>query len=206
MKVWAVVVAAGRGTRFGGPKHLLELDGVQLWQRSADVFGHHESISGLTVVGDVPGGVPGGLRRRDSVASGLKAVPADTDWVLVHDAARPLVTVALIDRVLDAIRPGVDGVIPAVPVTDTLKQVDRTVVVGTVDRSDLVRVQTPQAFKYTVLTNAHAIDGEDDVTDDAALVERIGGTVAVVEGDPENMKVTFDGDLELAGFFLARRT
>lgn len=201
-----MIVAAGQGTRYGGPKHSLELDGVPLWKRSLGVFDEHPEVAGVTVVGDVPGGIVGGQRRRDSVAAGLSAVPSDTEWVLVHDGARPLVTSILIDRVLAARTSGADGIVPAVRVTDTLKRIEGAAVTGTVDRSTVVGVQTPQAFRLETLVAAHAVDPDDDVTDDAGLVERVGGSVVVVEGDPHNMKVTFDGDLELAAFYLARRT
>jgi 2-C-methyl-D-erythritol 4-phosphate cytidylyltransferase len=91
MRVAAVVVAAGSGTRFGGPKHKLLLDDVELWQRSVDVF-VAAGVTEIVVVGDIPGGIPGGPRRRDSVANGIAALSGDIDWVLVHDAARPLIT------------------------------------------------------------------------------------------------------------------
>ncbi len=206
MSVWAVVVAAGRGTRYGAPKQHLELDGTPLWQRCRDTFLRHPSIDGVVVVGDVPDGVPGGDRRRDSVFAGLQRLPENTECVLVHDGARPLVTSSLIDRVLRAMVAGdADGVIPAVPVTDTLKSVASDRVIGTVDRSALVAVQTPQAFRLDVLMSAHRSNPTDDATDDAGLVEAAGGTVMVVPGDPDNVKVTFAGDLELAEFHLRRQ-
>ena len=197
----AVIVAAGRGTRYGGAKHELTIDDVSLWKRGLDAF----SAAGITqcvVVGDVPGGVAGGPRRRDSVSNGLDAI-GDVDWVLVHDAARPLVTPSLIDRVVVAASTtDADGVIPGLPVADTLKRVDGDRVTSTVDRSDLVAVQTPQAFRLAVLREAHAADPAIDATDDAMLVESIGGTVEVVAGDPNNIKVTYPGDLERARFIV----
>jgi 2-C-methyl-D-erythritol 4-phosphate cytidylyltransferase len=197
MTVWAIIVAGGSGVRFGGQKHTLLLEGVELWQRSVDAF-KGAGIDNIVVVGDVPGGVPGGARRRDSVAAGLAEVPDDVDWVLVHDAARPLVTPRLIKRVLARASVGdVDGVIPAIPLTDTLKRIQGEKVVATVDRETLAAAQTPQAFAVSVLRAAHESDALD-VTDDAGLVERAEGTVVTVMGDPRNLKITVRGDLEIA--------
>lgn len=202
MITWAIVVAGGSGARFGGEKHRQELDGVELWCRSVDAF-HAVGIKNVVVVGDVPGGIPGGSRRRDSVAAGLAVVPDDADWVLIHDAARPLVTTELIERVLARASMGdVDGVIPAIPVTDTLKRVQEESVLATVDRGGLVAVQTPQAFRVPVLRAAHASD-LTDATDDAALVERADGTVVAVTGDPMNFKITIPEDLAIARAYLA---
>jgi 2-C-methyl-D-erythritol 4-phosphate cytidylyltransferase len=205
MKVWAIVVAGGDGTRFGGPKHALLLGGVPLWLRCVQTL-RAAGVDTVVVVGDVPGGLPGGLRRRDSVSQGLSAIPDTVEWVLVHDAARPLVSIGLIQRVIAAASSATaDAVIPATPVTDTLKSVDGDTVVGTVDRTALVGVQTPQAFRTSVLKMAHLRDPDDDVTDDAGLIEREGGTVVTVPGEVSNIKITFDGDLELAEALLERR-
>lgn len=204
MTTTAIIVAAGSGSRFGQPKHRLKLDGVELWQRSVNVF-ESAGVDSIVLVGDVPGGVPGGDRRRDSVANGLKAVPNGTQWVLVHDAARPMVTPALVHRVLDAVRSrDVDGVVPAIPLTDTVKRVDRDIVEATVDRATLVAVQTPQAFALSALLDAHEHD-RADATDDAAMVERNGGTVVQVSGDPANIKITYPADLEVARALLEIR-
>ena len=192
-----MVVAAGSGTRFGGPKHDLTIGGVPLWQRCCDVF-RAVGIETIVVVGDVPGGIAGGERRRDSVLAGVEAVP-DAEWVLIHDAARPMVTVDLVDRLLAAAGPNdVDGAIPGLKVTDTVKRVQRDRVVETVDRSDLVAVQTPQIFRRSVLLEAHRSAPGLDATDDAGLVELIGGTVAVAAGDPSNIKITYPDDLARA--------
>lgn len=193
-----MVLAAGSGVRYGGPKHDLELDGVPLWRRSVSVLEATE-IDTVIVVGPVEGGIPGGARRRDSVAAGLATIPDDVDWVLIHDAARPLLTRALVTTVIDAVLAGnSDAVVPALAVTDTLKLVSDGMVIETVDRSQLVAVQTPQAFRLPLLREAHLVDPDDDATDDAGLVERVGGTVAVVPGDRINIKITHAGDLELA--------
>jgi len=197
MTVWAIIVAGGSGVRFGGQKHRLLLEGIELWQRSVDAF-KAAGIDDIVVVGDVPGGVPGGTRRRDSVAAGLAEVPDDVDWVLIHDAARPLVTPRLINRVLARVSVGdVDGVIPAIPLADTLKRVQGEKVVATIDRETLAAVQTPQAFAVSILRAAHESDALD-ATDDAGLVERADGTVVTVMGDPRNLKITVPGDLEIA--------
>lgn len=207
MRTWAVIVAGGSGARYGGPKHTLELAGRQLWERCHDTFRSVAGIDEVVVVGDVPGGIPGGDRRRDSVANGLEVVPDSVDWVLIHDAARPLASVALVQRVLDTARAtSADGVVPASPVTDTLKRVDGSTVVGTVDRSDLVAVQTPQAFRLPILRTAHTLDPDDEVTDDAGLVERAGGTIVTVQGDSTNIKITFQGDMMTAASYLEQIT
>jgi len=201
MTTWAIVVAGGSGSRFGGQKNKQTLDGVELWQRCVNAF-HAAGIKHVVVVGDVPGGIPGGSRRRDSVARGLAEVPDDVDWVLIHDAARPLVTPELIERVLARVLIGdIDGAIPAIPVTDTLKRVRGESVVTTVDRADLVAVQTPQAFRLSVLKAAHDSDNTE-ATDDAALVERANGTVVHMMGDPTNIKITYREDLRVAEAYL----
>ena len=201
MRSAAVIVAAGLGTRFGHPKHSLMVGDAELWQRSVDAF-TLAGIDQIIVVGDVPGGLPGGLRRRDSVSIGLAAVAPDTGWVLIHDAARPLVTAELIARVVERSVVGdVDGVIPAIPMADTIKRVGGESVLETVDRSALVSVQTPQAFRLSVLRDAHGAD-QEDATDDAAMVERNGGTVVWVMGDPTNLKITVPQDLALANAHL----
>ena len=195
--IWGLLLAAGRGTRFGRQKHDIELDGVPLWEQSERAL-LDGGVDRLVIVGDFVGAVPGGDRRRDSVASGLAAIPDHAGFVLIHDAARPLVTVGLVRAVIDRLLVGdVAGVVPVVPVRDTLKRVAGEFVVETVDRADLVAVQTPQGFKLEALRAAHAVAG-GDATDDASMVEAAGGTIATVEGDPANLKVTYPEDLALA--------
>lgn len=197
MIAFGIVVAAGSGERFGRPKALVELAGIPLWQRARDAL-VAGGCSEVVVVGDVPGGVPGGSRRRDSVAAGLAQAPPGTTHVLVHDAARPLASPDLVAAVIDRLRVGdVAAVVPAIAVRDTIKRVDGDRVVGTVDRSDLVVVQTPQGFEIAALRAAHAVD-DADASDDALLVERAGGEVAVVAGEAENLKITYPGDLAVA--------
>jgi 2-C-methyl-D-erythritol 4-phosphate cytidylyltransferase len=151
--------------------------------------------------------VAGGGTRQDSVARMLLALPPDVDVVLVHDAARPLVPVALVDAVATAVRGGADAVVPGLPVSDTIKAVDTEHrVSATLDRTALRAVQTPQGFRRSLLTEAHAAaDPDAPATDDAGVVEAIGGTVLVIPGDEEAFKVTRPLDLVLAEAVLARR-
>lgn len=195
--IWGILVAAGRGTRFGREKHMLELAGVPLWQHARQTL-LDGGVDSVVVIGDVEGGVAGGLRRQDSVAAGLAQIPEPDGFVLIHDAARPLASVDIVRRVLARLRVGdVDGVVPAVPVRDTIKRVAGERVVETVDRSSLVAVQTPQGFVLTALRAAHAA-AAFDATDDASMVEANGGTVAFVDGDPANIKLTYPEDLLVA--------
>jgi 2-C-methyl-D-erythritol 4-phosphate cytidylyltransferase len=161
----------------------------------------HEVSDGVIVVvpaddADREGAVAGGVTRSDSVRAGLRAVPADASIICVHDAARPLATADLYRRVIDAIVEGADAAVPALAVSDTIKVVAAGVVVSTPDRGSLVAVQTPQAFRADALRRAHERDG--DATDDAALVEALGGLVVVVAGEAINRKITVPDDLEWA--------
>lgn len=131
------------------------------------------------------------------MAAGLSQIPDDDGLVLVHDAARPLASAVLVRRVLSKLSAGIDGVVPALPVRDTLRRSVEGRVTETVDRSNLFAVQTPQGFPVATLRAAHAATDED-ATDDAVLVERLGGDVVVVEGEPGNVKITFPEDLQLA--------
>ena len=196
MIVSGIVVAAGLGSRFGAMKQHTELDGVPIWQwaRKALLDG---GVDDVVMVGPVEGGIPGGERRRDSVAAGLTGLRDGTDFVLVHDAARPLAGPELVGRVIERlIRGDVDGVVPVVPIRDTLKEVAGSAVVGTVDRSNLVGVQTPQGFRVSALIRAHA-SFEGDATDDASMVEGVGGSIVWVIGDPGNLKLTYPEDLQV---------
>jgi 2-C-methyl-D-erythritol 4-phosphate cytidylyltransferase len=195
--VHGVVVAAGSGDRFGGDKVLALLGGMALWERARrDLL--DGGVASVVLVGDMPGGVPGGPRRRDSVRAGVDALPDSATHVLIHDAARPLAGADLVRRVVARLGAGdCDGVVPGVPVRDTVKRIDGDRVMATEDRSALVAVQTPQGFAVDVLLAAHAASDED-ATDDAALVEAAGGAVVVVPGDPRNLKVTYPEDLAVA--------
>ncbi|HEY1763069.1 MAG TPA: 2-C-methyl-D-erythritol 4-phosphate cytidylyltransferase [Acidimicrobiales bacterium] len=209
MSVAAVVVAAGRGTRFGGAKQFALVDGESVAARSvkacrsvADrvVLVVPEGYDGTGEGADVV--VSGGSSRADSVRCGL-AQCEDADVVIVHDAARPNASPALFASVIAAIEDGADAAIPGLVLTDTVKRVtlkgDVTVVAETLTREELVGVQTPQAFRRDVLVRAHA--SGDEATDDAGLVEAIGAVVVVVPGESTNVKITQPGDLEA----LARR-
>ncbi len=217
----AVIVAAGAGRRLGGDvrKQYLEIAGepVLLW--AIRPFLQHPEIGSVVVVLppedvlDPPRWIremevtlaPGGAERGDSVWNGLQALPADADPVLIHDGARPFVSPEIIERVLAGARSG--GAIAAIRVADTIKQVDEEGrIEGTLDRSRLWQAQTPQGFPRDVILGAHRRARRDGVaaTDDAALCERYGSPVRVVEGSAENIKITRPADLVLAEA-LARR-
>ena len=201
MSVWAIVVAAGRGSRFGGAKQFEELEGRRVvdWAVAAcrsvadgvvlvvpdDHVG--EEAVGADVV------VAGGPSRSASVRCGLDAVDPDAEVVVVHDAARPFAAPTLFAAVVAAVRGGADGAVPGVALADTIKRVAGGQVVATLDRAELVAVQTPQAFSAAALRAAHR--GGAEATDDAALVEAAGGRVVVVAGDPANTKITLRADL-----------
>lgn len=203
VQTWAIVVAAGGGARFGAVKQFARLGDVSILDRAVGVA--RDACDGVVVV--LPAGsdwaapvdvrtAVGGATRSASVRAGLACLPDDADVIAVHDAARPLASRALFDRVVAAVRAGADAAVPGLPVTDTVKRVRDNLVVETVPRDDLVVVQTPQAFRRVALEAAHAGDGVG--TDDAALVEAAGGTVVVVEGESRNLKVTLADDLQLA--------
>ena len=211
--VWAIVVAAGSGSRFGAdqPKQYLVLGGCRVIDWS--ITAAREVCDGVVLVvapdrvadpePTVDVVVAGGETRSASVRAGLAAIPADCEVVVVHDGARPLATPALFAASVAAVRAGADGAIPGVAVTDTIKRVDGATVVATLDREELVAVQTPQAFLVTALRSAHAAGG--DATDDAALIEQAGGTVVVVPGEPDNTKLTHARDLPTLAAVLASR-
>lgn len=203
MSVWGIVVAAGSGNRFGAQKQFVALNGVRLVDRAVTTA---TAVCDHVVVVLPPGeqwtGPPvtgvavGGATRSASVRAGLASVDADADIVVVHDAARPLASAELFSAVVDAVRGGADAAVPGVPLPDTVKRVVGDRITATVPRDDLVAVQTPQAFRSSVLRSAHADGG--DATDDAALVEDAGGIVVLVAGDPRNIKITANADLAVA--------
>ena len=211
--MWAIVVAAGEGRRFGAQKQFESLAGRPVLEWSVEAA--RSVASGVVLVvpkdraGDaslrklVEGLTAGGATRSASVRAGLELVPEEAEFVLVHDAARPLATTGLFESVLGALAPGIDGAIPSLALSDTVKRVRDGLVTETLDRSELVTVQTPQAFRASVLRAAHATGAE--ATDDAALLERLGRSVAVVPGEADNLKLTSPADLEQAATMLLAR-
>jgi 2-C-methyl-D-erythritol 4-phosphate cytidylyltransferase len=210
MTVAAVVPAAGRGERLGpgAPKALRLLGGTTLLAQAVARLQAAEQVD-LVVVA-VPDGeqdgtaaelgvrtVVGGADRRASVAAALAALPDDVDVVLVHDAARPLAPSSLADAVVTAVRAGHAGVVPGLPVTDTIKQVDADgLVVATHERGALRAIQTPQGFRRDALERAHAeVPLDSPVTDDAGLLEFLGIPVLVIAGAEDAFKVTRPADL-----------
>jgi 2-C-methyl-D-erythritol 4-phosphate cytidylyltransferase len=200
--VWAVVVAAGRGERFGAPKQYEPLGGRRVLDWALEAAGAHADGVVLVVPPERAADpepaaravVAGGSTRSASVRAGLAAVPDEAEVVLVHDAARPLAPPEVFDAVLAAVAAGADGAVPGLPVTDTVKRVAPDgAVLETLDRHQLVTVQTPQAFRVGALRAAHAAEAE--ASDDAALVEAAGGRVVVVPGAPAAAKVTAPSDL-----------
>jgi 2-C-methyl-D-erythritol 4-phosphate cytidylyltransferase len=199
LSVWAVVLAAGEGERFGAPKQFQPLGGRRVVDWSLATA--RETCTGVVLVvapslvaeaeAEADAVVAGGATRSASVRAGLAAVPEGAEVVVVHDASRPLASTDLWRAVIDAVVAGSDGAVPAVPVTDTLREVGG----GTVDRSRFLAVQTPQAFRGEVLRRAHK--GEGEATDDAGLVETVGGRIAVVDGEHDNVKITTPADLRL---------
>jgi len=212
-----LLLGGGRGERLSGPdpKAFALLDGRTLLELAVSTVEACGRVEGFvvvapqgweararTIVGPRPrliDVVAGGGNRQDSVRRGLAALPEPFDVVVCHDVARPLASAALFDAVLGGLT-GADGSVPSVPVPDTVKRVDDGMVAETVHRDGLVLVQTPQAFTREALTAAHRAAEADGFTgtDDAALLERAGFRVAVVPGDPANIKITRPEDLMVA--------
>ena len=193
-------MGGGSGQRFGRPKQYELIGDERIIDRSQRIAA--QASEGVVVVvpaadAEREAAIAGGATRSDSVRAGLAQVPDDCDVICIHDAARPLASVDLFRAVIAAVDTGADGAVPGVPVYDTIKIVDESgTVVDTPERSRLVAVQTPQAFRATVLRTAHA--GSAEGTDDASLVEAAGGRVVVVAGESTNRKVTHPEDLAWA--------
>ncbi|MFQ5426415.1 MAG: 2-C-methyl-D-erythritol 4-phosphate cytidylyltransferase, partial [Gaiellales bacterium] len=214
-EVWGVLVGAGRGERFGAgrPKAFASLGGRPMLAESLERLEAADAVDGLIAVvpegweepsilcaeevgvGKLSATVPGGQTRVASVSSGVAEVPDTATVIFVHDAARPLVDAAVIERVLAGLEGGFDGSVPALRITDTVKRVIGDAVVETLDRSGLVTAQTPQAFRADVFRRALA-GPSDAATDCASLVEQAGGRVRIVDGDPRLLKVTTRPDLD----------
>jgi 2-C-methyl-D-erythritol 4-phosphate cytidylyltransferase len=222
LSTWAVLVAAGRGERLGGdrPKAFAPLGGRPLLAESLERLEASEWIDAIVVVapdgwgepsilvaeelgcGKVVATVTGGPSRAESVRLGVAEAAEDAAALVVHDAARPLVTEDVLDRVLGALGQGWDGAVPGLPVSDTIKRVEGDAVAETLPRDQLVAVQTPQAFAASALRPA--LDGDvSGASDCASLVEARGGRVTVVPGDPRLLKVTTPEDLALVESWLA---
>ena len=219
--VWALIAAAGSGERLGidRPKAFAALGGRPLLAESLDRLDRCELVDAIVVAAPpdweepsillaeelaaskVVACVTGGATRAESVRAALAEVPEEALVVLVHDAARPLVSVAVIERLLVPLSEGFDGAVPVPAIADTLKSVRDGAIAATVDRAGLVAAQTPQAFLAEPLRRAFAGD-LSDATDCASLVERAGGRVAAVEGDPRLLKVTTPADLALVESWL----
>jgi 2-C-methyl-D-erythritol 4-phosphate cytidylyltransferase len=219
MSVWAILAAAGSGERLGldRPKAFASLNDRPLIAESLERLDGSDWIDGIVVAAPpdweepcilvaeevaadkVAETVTGGETRSASVRAALAEVPADAALVVVHDAARPLVTDEVIERVVTAVDDGWDGAVPALPVSDTVKRAEGEAVAETIDREGLVLAQTPQAFLPNVLRRA--LD-DGDASDCAALVEAKGGRVRVVPGDGRLLKVTEPADLELVARWL----
>jgi len=222
----AVIVAGGSGSRMKAPvkKQYLSLDGVPLVARTLIAFDRHPAMDQLVLVvpeGDLtwcrtamvaplalehqPLVVAGGRRRQDSVFNGLEAIGAVEGTVMIHDGARPFVRHALIDACLAGV--GTTGAcVPALPATDTVKQVDRSgVILRTLDRQAICLAQTPQTFSLDLIRGAHRLARQRGytATDDASIAEFAGETVTVVPGDRDNIKITTPQDLLLARAILA---
>jgi len=215
--VSAIIAAGGRGARLGGdrPKQFLSLAGRPILQRSVDAFVLSDRIADVVValprdlVDDVPDYlrgcakpveiVEGGERRQDSVANAFALVAGRADVVVIHDAARPLVSADLIRRTVDAAVEG-GAAIAALPATDTVKRGDASrIIVDTLPRGEIFLAQTPQAFRVGVLRDALALASRSvDATDEAALAEQAGHRVRLIDGDPRNLKITDADDLAMA--------
>ncbi|WP_462324383.1 2-C-methyl-D-erythritol 4-phosphate cytidylyltransferase [Desulfoplanes sp.] len=222
--LWAIVLAAGSGSRLaragvGERKQFIKYQGVPLFWHSVRTFSRIPQIRGIALVvleeefhrvdtwvedllAEEPLGipvvrVPGGTRRQDSVHRGLDHLPSDCTRVLVHDAARPFFTPACVHTLIGALKDGVAGAVPGCAVTDTVKEVRADLVIKTLERSSLTAVQTPQLFDRGSLKQAHetAVLNDWKVTDDASMVEMMDKKVAVIPGEPGNVKITHPEDL-----------
>ncbi len=212
MTVAAVVVAGGRGERLGAPKQFLPLGGVPLIMWSVRAFADHPDVREVVVVlppgtEEAPGWLTGervswcagGATRRESAGAGVGSVSRGASIILVHDAARPFVTPALIDRVVSAAA-GSGAALPVLPVADTIKRTGAGRVLETLERESLGRAQTPQGFEAGLIRRLHS-DAQRagwNVSDDSALAERAGIEVVPVAGEPGNLKITTAADMAFA--------
>jgi len=234
-KVTAIVPAAGSGLRMKGnvPKQFLLLNGLPILTYTLKVLELSPKIDEVILVAPesqvsfcqteivskyhlkkVSKVIPGGKQRQDSVYEGLKAVSADTEWVVVHDGVRPFVTRDMIESAIESAWEAKDGAVVAIPMRDTPKEVSSDLPAGqagriikTLDRQKLWLAQTPQVFRKSLFLKAHEEARSHGIygTDDAVLVERLGGCIRIVPGSEENIKVTTPADLYLADAIIATR-
>lgn len=216
-RIAVLIVAAGKGERAGTslPKQYERLAGQPMLRRTAEAFRGfsvqvvigpgQEELAATALAGlSLPAPVTGGATRQESVRRGLEALAKDApDFVLIHDAARPLVSSKVIASVVTALQSGADGALPMVAVSDTLRRRDDGGRWTLVPRDSLYRAQTPQGFVYAKILAAHRDHAQEDVTDDVALAELAGLKVQMVEGEEKNIKVTRKEDFALAETFLA---
>lgn len=213
-EVAAIIVAAGRGKRFGSAKQFAILKGLPLVYWSLERFEKHPEVDRIVLVippeeekgtflrryKKLQAVVPGGTERQDSVWQGFKQIdPSRTGIVLVHDGVRPLLSEGLITRVIHAARDK-GAAVPGVALDETIKEAKGEDVIKTHDRNSLYRIQTPQGFSYALLKEALESAARDKFygTDEAMLLERLGKRVVVVEGDPKNIKITNPSDIKVA--------
>lgn len=217
MKVAAIIVAAGEGRRFGTAKQFALLAGRPVINWAIEALATHPRINEVIIVlpdesradeiksswPKVKAVVRGGKQRQDSVSRGLEAVSPEMEIVLVHDGVRPLVTAELISRIIEtAEKEG--AAVPALPIEDTVKMIDGEYITKTINREQLVRVQTPQGFRKNLLQKAfHQAKKEGYyASDEASLIERIGGRVKIIPGETKNIKITTPDDLKVAEVWL----
>lgn len=225
MSVLAIIPAAGMGLRMGSgtPKQFLSLDGVPIFVHTLRKFSSSSAVDVIYLgvrpeemdrVAEALGSerlakrvrvVAGGVTRHETVDKALDAAPPDTELVLVHDAVRPFVELEMISRVVEAARRG-GAAILGIPSVDTVKQVERQIILGTLPRERIVLAQTPQAFRYAILRDAFSRARTEGYvgTDESSLVERLGTNVTVLMGSDRNIKITKPSDLALARLYLAQ--
>jgi len=223
MEANVIIVAGGSGERFGLKKQFVILGSIPVIRRAADCFDNHPLVKAIIVVvpaedisrtEEIMKGVKsrlivtaGGKTRRDSVWNGLQVLPSK-DPVLIHDGVRPFVSESLIERVLQGLERA-DACIPGIAETDTIKEIEGDFVRKTLPRQKVYRIQTPQAFGFDCIMNAHSATANSEsgnITDDSLLVEHAGGKVRLVKGDPYNIKITLKEDRYIAEAILQCHT
>ncbi len=210
MEVWGLILAGGKGKRFGLKKQFIEVKGKPLFLYSLEVFQSHSKVKGnilivpeedieyvRKIVGREVIVVKGGRERFQSSKNGINSLPDSATHVLIHDAARPNVKKELLDRIILELEKGEEAVIPAIPSRDAVKMCQGEYVLKTLERERIFLAQTPQGFKVSVIREAFERAGGEAFYDDAQLVEMVGKRVKIVKGDEENLKITVPSDLKL---------